>query len=125
MKQLAVALLLCFGASCSRTEEILPALVGHWRYVNDERVCDLTFENDGSFSGRIEEGSQVVWRYAGKWHVDRGSIYYLYTFSSLERIPAGSVDQDRIVEVSDDFYMIEGRQHIMRKYYRVGGKKEK
>lgn len=95
-------------------------LAGTWKRVNSEYglTVNLTFKADGTYTGNVEVGGKANGSFSGKWAVKEGMLLYEYTQSTDPNIPAGTKDEDRIIEINKDSYIIEsalGRET----YYRV------
>ena len=93
--------------------------VGHWRYIGEHQTCDYTFKDDGTFSGQMVEDGKIVLEFSGKWSIDGDKLKYEYTRVSPEVITPGTVDQDRIAEVTPEYYIVETRYYSRRQYSRV------
>ncbi|HEY6111979.1 MAG TPA: hypothetical protein VIV62_05655 [Chthoniobacterales bacterium] len=93
--------------------------LGHWRHADENLSCDYTFAEDGTFTGNIAQHGTIVWMYAGKWSLAGDTLNYEFTKSSLEQIPVGTTDQDKIIEMTKDYYIIQARDGSRRKYSRV------
>lgn len=95
-------------------------LVGHWRYTDTEKKVsnDYTFKEDGTYTSNIMQEGSVVWETAGKWTLKGDLVNYELTSSSSEQFPGG-IDQDKVVEVTKDYYMVDSGNGEKRKYERV------
>ncbi|HEV3409657.1 MAG TPA: hypothetical protein VG095_05150, partial [Chthoniobacterales bacterium] len=80
---------------------------------------EYTFMEDGTFHGSVGRKGQVVWAFSGKWSLDGDTINYEFSKSSLERVPDGTTDRDKLVEITKDAYVIEARDGKRRTYSRV------
>lgn len=109
-------LLTCAASLASPTKD---QLIGHWRCTHKQLTSEHTFRADGTFTGSVAEDGKVAWTYAGKWSVVGNILNYEYTESSLERIPVGTIDRDKLIEVTKDYYVIEARDGSRRKCSRV------
>lgn len=116
--QLLTIYLLLIAASAF-AEPSKEQLVGHWRYIGDNQTVDYTFKADDTFTGSITEDGKVVLRYAGKWSLDGDKLKYEFTSSTPEIIAAGTTDQDKITELTRDYYIIETQFYAKRQYSRV------
>jgi hypothetical protein len=96
-------------------------LLGHWRYTNvsANRVDDITFAADGTYTGRILQDGKLFWEFAGKWSLRGNTLSYEYTRSSLRRLPVGLKDRDRLLEVTKDYYVIQTLDDSKRRWLRV------
>ena len=111
-----IVLLTCAAAIASPTKD---QLIGHWGYGDEKLGSEHTFRADGTFTGTVIKDGNVAWRYAGKWSLVGDILNYEYTESSLERIPVGTTDRDKLIEITKDYYIIEARDGSRRKYSRV------
>ena len=111
-------LLCCVAASCfaGPTKE---QLIGHWRYIGEHQTCDYTFLNDGTFTGNLVEDGKIVLQYSGKWSLDGDKLLYEFIKCSPEVIATGTTDQDRITDVTPEYYIVETRYYSRRQYSRV------
>ena len=94
-------------------------LIGHWRHVNEDKIGEIIFNHDGTYSGHLAHKGAMVWEFAGKWSVEGKILSYEYTRSSCENIPAGTRDRDRLLELARDYYLIEAADGARRTYWRV------
>jgi hypothetical protein len=94
-------------------------LIGHWRHVNEEKVGEIVFNHDGTYSGHVAHNGAKVWEFAGKWSIEGKILSYEYTRSSCENIPAGTRDQDKLLELAQNYYLIEAADGRRRAYWRV------
>jgi hypothetical protein len=96
-------------------------LVGHWRYTNvsANRVDDITFSKDGTYTGRVIQGGKLLGQFGGKWSLEGSTLHYEYTRSSIPQIPVGLKDQDRLLEVTKDYYAIQAIDANQRRWLRV------
>ena len=94
-------------------------LIGHWRHVNEDKIGEIIFNHDGTYSGHVAHKGAVVWEFAGKWSVEGKILSYEYTRSSCENIPAGTKDQDKLLELAQDYYRVEAADGKRRTYWRV------
>ncbi len=80
------------------------ALVGTW---HDERTVqgakftsDMTLAKDGTFSGYVDQNGRRIWNFAGKWTLTGKALHYDYTKSDSAQVPAGTKDDDVVLEVT-------------------------
>ena len=119
VKTRAVTLILFSVAVSCLAGPTKEQFVGHWRYIGEHQTSDYTFRDDGTFSGSLMEEGKIVLEYNGKWSLDGDKLKYEYTKCSPEVIAAGTVDQDRIAEVTPEYYVVETRYYSRRQYSRV------
>ncbi|HJT81555.1 MAG TPA: lipocalin family protein [Chthoniobacterales bacterium] len=119
MKIRALALLLSAVALPCFAEPTKEQLVGHWRYIGDNQNVDYTFKADGTFSGKITEEGNVVLAITGNWSLDGNKLTYEIRTSTPEVITPGTIDRDKITELTRDYYIIETAFYARRQYSRV------
>ncbi len=95
-------------------------LVGHWRYADQNQSCTYTLRKDGTFAGEVKRKGEATWKFAGRWSLTGDVLNYSYTKSSLDRVPAGSVDQDKLIEITKDHLVLITLDGSRRKYTRIG-----
>ena len=116
MKAFLSIIFLCFASQISIAEPTNKQLIGHWSYADEHLISEYTFREDGTFTGQVTQDTKVIWTFAGKWSLTGDTLNYEYTKSSLERIPVGTTDHDKLLEVTKDHYIIEARDSSKRKY---------
>ncbi len=94
-------------------------LIGHWRHVDGDKSGEIIFNADGTYSGHVAHKGELVWEFAGKWSIAGKILTYEYTRSSCENIPPGTKDQDKLLELADDYYIVEAADRNRRPYQRV------
>lgn len=93
--------------------------IGHWRYVNESIINDLIFSDHGTFAGTITDDGKITFRFAGTWSLDGETLSYKYTESTLERIPVGTTDRDKLIEITDQHFVVEVGNGARQKYSRI------
>ena len=117
---IAFAFVALFATSCASVSKRPDSkLVGHWRAGNRSQTADYSFAADGTFSGSVKSGATTISKFTGKWALVNGSISYEYISDALGSIPAGTKDRDRLIEVTDGYYIIEAKDGSRRRYVRV------
>lgn len=86
----------CQGPVAIRAE----SLVGNWKEIGERYHAYFTLGRDGTFKGRIEENNKTVWQYAGTWTLKGDVLRWVYTTSSLKGIAPGTVDEDKVLEIT-------------------------
>ena len=121
MRALVVFLFLLFGAACSNLSSSTPArdLVGHWRYADQVQSCQYSFKSDGSFTGSVKQQGKLVSKFTGRWSLTARTLHYRYLSDALGSIPAGAIDQDQLLEIKKDYFLIQAANGERRRYYRV------
>jgi hypothetical protein len=116
--QALAVLVLLIAAACfaGPTKE---QFLGHWRYIGEQQTCDYNFRKDGTFTGNVSESGRVILEFAGKWSVDGDKLKYELTKSSTGHTAAGTSDDDKIIEVTRDYYIIGTHEGVKRQYSRV------
>jgi len=88
------------------------ALVGTWRYeghvadVGQIKV-EVTFRENGTYSGFIDTNGQRHWNYAGKWVLSGGWLHYRYTESDLAKVAPGAEDRDKVLRITSTELLIK------------------
>jgi hypothetical protein len=115
-----LALTLCLLTSCVGFGSRIPdSLVGEWRYQDKIQSCHYIFNRDGTFRGRVIYRARLISKFAGRWTVQGDTLLYTYVSDVFERIPAGTIDRDRLLSVQNGFFVIEAADGSKRKYVRV------
>lgn len=96
-------------------------LIGHWRFTNemDGVSCDITFQSGGTYLGSCARKGNIIWKYEGIWSLQGQILNYEDTASSLPDIPPGTKDQDKLIEITKGYFIIEASGGAKRKYIRV------
>ncbi len=80
------------------------ALIGTWhdeqKVQGNTLTSDVTFAKDGTFSGFVDNNGRRMWNFAGKWTLTGNALHYDYTKSDFAQIPAGSKDDDVVIEIT-------------------------
>jgi hypothetical protein len=95
-------------------------LIGRWRYADQNQSCVLQFRKNGTFAGEAKLKNEVRWKFAGRWSLAGNLLNYTYTESSLDRVPAGSIDQDKLIEITKEYFVVKAFDGSQRKYTRIG-----
>ena len=95
-------------------------LIGRWRYADQNQSCTYTLRKDGTFAGEVKLKGEPTWKFAGRWSLTGDVLNYTYTKSSLDRVPAGRVDQDKLIELKKDHFIVITLDGSRRKYMRIG-----
>jgi hypothetical protein len=95
-------------------------LVGRWRSTDRQYTAEYAFFDNGTFSGSVTGGGTLVSRFAGKWSLRAGAIFYEYTRDEMKRIPVGTKDSDKLLRIGRRQYVIEAADGTVRTYERVG-----
>jgi outer membrane biogenesis lipoprotein LolB len=120
MKAVLLFISLLFAA-CAHLEPagLAQQLVGHWRYADQVQSCQYSFKSDGSFTGSVKQREKLVSKFAGRWSIQDRTLHYLYLSDALGSIPAGATDQDQLLEVENDHFVIRAANGEQRRYLRV------
>jgi hypothetical protein len=100
-------------------------LIGRWHYAGEKESCTYTFRSDGTFAGEVSGKSKVVWIFAGKWSISGDIVHYEYTQSSVDGLPIRNPDDDKLLEIGRDHFVIVAFDGSHRKYQRVDTPKER
>lgn len=93
-------------------------LVGDWRYADRVQSCHYSFKSDGSFTGEVRMRSKLVSKFTGHWSVKGKTLFYRYVSDALGRIPAGATDQDELLEIKKEAFVIRAANGDQRRYVR-------
>jgi hypothetical protein len=121
MKAVLVFISLLLSAACTNLESASPArqLVGDWRYADQIQSCHYSFKSDGSFTGEVKQQAKLVSKFTGRWSITGQTLHYRYLSDALGSIPAGATDQDQLLQVKRDFFVIQAGSGERRRYVRV------
>ena len=118
--KIAFALISFLLVSCSS----LPSgkqdsLVGEWRYADNVQSCRYHFKTDGTFAGEVRLQTKLVSKFRGTWAVQDNLLLYRYLSDDLGRIPVGTTDRDKLLNVEKDSFLIEAADGNRRRYLRL------
>ena len=111
----AILLVSCATVSLSFHDR----LVGEWRYADQVMTCQYVLSPDGRFHGETTFQGRPLSKFTGRWSVEGETLFYRYTSDKLKRIPAGTIDQDKLIKVEKDTITIEVADGSRRRYVRV------
>ena len=94
-------------------------LVGRWRSTDELHVAEYTFLANGTFSGFVASEGSMLSQFTGQWLLRDGAIRYKYTGDKLGRIAPGTRDRDKLVSISQGYFVIESADGRVRKYVRI------
>ena len=96
-------------------------LVGEWQF--EEKDAQITarqvFRENGTYTAELRKAGELTRKFEGIWRIEDDKLVYTYTSDSLEQIPAGAIERDHIVSISENSYTIEAGDHLHRTYFRV------
>jgi hypothetical protein len=119
MKRLLLLVTLGLAACTSVTSPTQATLVGDWHYRGPIQACRYSFRSDGTFSGDVTEKGQLIAKFTGQWRVQGNQLLYVYRSDAMGRIPAGATDQDQLLEVKKDAFVIRAADGSQRQYERL------
>jgi hypothetical protein len=120
MKPVLALISLFFIASCASSGwRSRASLVGNWRYADKTQICQYSFKSDGFFAGEVKYNSKVVSKFTGLWTLKGDALFYTYIHDAFGRIPAGTTDRDRLLEVKKDSFLIQAANGDRRRYSRI------
>ena len=103
-----------------QVQEITEAqLIGTWRCADAGFTCDWTFCSDGTFQGDVISWDKSFSKPTGRWRIRGAELRYTYTGDECHIIRAGKRGSDTLLEVTEDYFVIETKKGIKRKYVRV------
>ena len=94
-------------------------LVGHWRAAQRSVTIDWVFHGDGTFTGKMTQGSRIISDFTGTWSLDGTSLVSVYTSDSCGMIDVGYKDRDTFLEFASDQFVIRTTGTGNRRYKRV------
>ena len=120
MKALLALISLFSVAGCASvtSPDQAQQLVGDWRYSDRVQSCRYSFQSDGSFTGEVRMQSKLVSQFTGRWSVKGRTLFYRYLSDKLGGIPAGATDQDELLEIKRDSFVIRAANGDERRYRR-------
>jgi hypothetical protein len=69
--------------------------------------------------GNVEVDGRANGSFSGKWTLKDGRLNYEYLASSDKNIPAGTKDQDKVIELTRQYYTIENTLGLRETYVRI------
>lgn len=116
-----VTVVALLSVSCATVSDDPAAkLVGRWQSQTQAQTAEYVFKPNGTFTGTVAASGTIVSNFTGRWSLKAGVILYDYTGDTLGRIPAGTKDQDKLLSIAADHFMIEAADGSRRKYVRAG-----
>jgi hypothetical protein len=113
-------LLLMLLVSCATVPRSLrDRIVGEWRYADETMTCQYVLSSDGRFNGETTLRGRPLSKFTGLWSVEDKTVLYRYTADKLKRIPAGTIDRDKLLKVEKDSFTVEVADGSRRRYVRV------
>jgi hypothetical protein len=107
------------GATQDKDAEFRKLLVGKWFVETGPRRTELSQNDDGTFSSKTTIDGKEAWTTSGEWWVKDGRLNGIYRKASIPDFPIGEVDSSRLVEVAKDYYVIENRNGVVKKYQKI------
>ena len=111
--------LLLLGSCATFAPQIDSRLVGNWVYADEVQSCRYSFNADGSFKGEVRIGGRAVSRFTGRWTVKENALSYTYLGDALGHIPPGATDRDRLLEITNKYFLIQAMNGEKRRYQRL------
>jgi hypothetical protein len=94
------------------------ALVGTWRYSNDEQTVTYLFERNGTFTAESKTANSVR-TFRGLWELKDNVITYTFTSDSGGGQIEGKQDADRLERIDETSLAIVAGDGTHRTYWRV------
>jgi len=119
MRAVLALIVFCLTSCAGLPSMSQSSLVGEWRYEDKNQSCHYVFKSDGTFKGEVIYHAKLISKFSGRWSVAGAALHYNYIHDALGRIPAGTVDQDKLLTVRKEFFVIEAADGNQRKYLRI------
>ncbi len=74
--------------------------MGEWRYADEIKGCHYIFNRNGTFAGDVVYHGKTVSKFTGRWSVEGDTLLYNYISDTLDKIPAGATDRDKLLSVA-------------------------
>ena len=94
-------------------------LCGFWRYSTPELNLYYLFNEDGTFSSSLNFTDGRIWKSSGKWSLDDTVLTYEIKESNHPGFPPGSKDEDVILELTNDHYILKNQDGDDHQYFRI------
>lgn len=97
------------------------ALVGHWRMEGTLPPSILSLSSDGTWTATVRASGQpeLLYQVSGMWWSNDRYIHWLYTNSNSPYAPPGTRDQDTLVEIGHDYFVIMNKSKVKQRYIKV------
>jgi hypothetical protein len=118
MKTFLACLTAVLLAGCATVPSGPERLVGDWRYSDSLQSCLYSFRQDGTFTGEVRVQSKLVSKFHGRWSIKGHTLLYQYLGDVMGRIPTGATDQDELLELGSDSFVIRAANGDRRRYIR-------
>ena len=117
----AILFLLALAAvSCATVRDgTAEHLVGRWRATIDGRTAEYAFRADGTFSGSVKSHGAIFSNFTGRWSLNGKTIRYQYLTDTTANIPPGTRDQDTLVSLAQNSFVIKVADGSRRTYSRI------
>lgn len=83
------------------------------------RIAEYIFRVDGTFRGSVASAGTTLSRFTGEWTLRGATIHYRYRSDATGNIPPGTLDQDTLVEIAADHFIIQAADGGRRTYRRI------
>ncbi len=98
-------------------------LAGRWRTRQAAYGWDWLLRVDGTFTADISEHGVTISRPIGTWSIESDELVSVYSDDEFDLIGRGQRDRDRLLEVTEEYFILTTRQGIRRRYERVHEKR--
>ena len=114
-----IALAMMLSLTVAGCASLTQRLTGQWRYTDPIQSCLYVFNKDGTFAGEVLYYGKRISQFEGKWSVERERLLCQYTADKLHNIPVGTEDADKLLTVTEDYFVIEVADGSRRTYLRI------
>ena len=93
--------------------------VGTWSIENGSRLTTVTWNKDGTWASKTTNEGKEIFSLKGVWWAIDGKLHGVCLEASDPEIIKGEDEASKVTEITADYYVIENRNGILKKYKRV------
>ncbi len=98
------------------------SFIGQWRNARpDVGQVTVDFQKNGRFVSKLELEEGKTSNAQGTWKIQNNKIFYVYE-ESLPEIKAGTKDEDKILEITDSYFVVQNLAGEKVKYTKLDAK---
>lgn len=115
------------GAEARNYPNLASSLIGSWKHVNSEKekTIQLNFYTNGKYDGHLKQKKTIAIDFSGTWKIKDSTLYYVYEKSSSNSASKGDTDKDIIIDITNDFFIIQTINGEIKKYNRINSTNKK